>query len=185
MVIKASPTSSSYILNPWIPSYGTIIVRRVAVRITVSDPFTWLHSSPSKSMRSVVFWAVYGELSDPLFGAVPKLSEVKRWVWGDILTHIARSSPDQNPPDIVWSTLLHLRKIWLPSYGEMVAKVREELVRRRDLQKRYLWLIDISSIMVAMSENALFGISEFDIFPFKLIQLAVVVTTEVKYEPID
>ena len=62
--------------------------------------------------------------------------------------------------------------------------LNRELVKRRDIQKRHLCLIDISRILFAMSANTVSVSSEFDIFASKHIQSAVADTTEVKYKPI-
>jgi len=71
MVIKSLVIISAYILYPWIPSCDAISIRQIAVRITVSDQDTLLHSPFSEATGSAVFKAVYGELSDLYFGAVP------------------------------------------------------------------------------------------------------------------
>jgi len=52
---KASSSSQSYILSPWIPSCGNISIRQIAVRITVSDQYTLLHSSFSEATGSAAF----------------------------------------------------------------------------------------------------------------------------------
>ena len=107
------------------------------------------------------------------------------------MTDIARSSPDQNPRDIVSKHVTATTQNLIDKLRGRGCKrkksgktVKQKARESGDLQKRHFCLIYIIRILVAMSANTVSVISEFYIFTSKPVQTSDLETTEVKHKPI-
>lgn len=117
---------------------------RGIVKLKASDPPTPPGSFFNKDTGSAICSQVCGARSDPFFwSCVEVLGRETSRTGDNILTDIARSSPDENPRDIVSKRVAQSAQNLIAKLGEAVANVRQvkkrqnvkPIGRGRSLQK--------------------------------------------------